>query len=413
MDLWAKVFAYLKPNHAAAVEVFEMDDTDERQKQAVSMVVTAQAHYHKLKLVCSKFKQIFQEHSELSDELILAEDNRSHMVPSALVWLRPNGSAICKFTAFYGGPIQDMLLAALSSSAPQLKYVHLSGFTKATLSGLLAFKSLKCCYLVKPVKALSLYPLRSLPCLEELSLQAGTFTRLAIPRCVTSLLIGNSFVDCVQELCSVMHLEKLVIDRSEVSRLHDLGLLACTFLHCLELDECLVTAADPANQFAVCRQAPLCIPAQLSLLTNLSHLDVDLASSDVQDFDAGWLYQMASIESLTCAVCGTIYLDKRLTQLSNLKDLQVQVIDSHDNWMIDYNDISWEALHQLTHISFAGPSSFDESILGLTSVDQLKLVSVRDFHPTNELTSKYLAILARRLAAHCPQVQFIFDKDVV
>ena len=29
-----------------------MDNTDDEQKQAVSEVVTAQAHYHKLKLVC-------------------------------------------------------------------------------------------------------------------------------------------------------------------------------------------------------------------------------------------------------------------------------------------------------------------------------------------------------------------------
>ncbi len=55
MDLWAKVFAYLKPTYAAAVELFDMGDTDEEQKDAVSTVVTAQAHYHKLKLVCSKF----------------------------------------------------------------------------------------------------------------------------------------------------------------------------------------------------------------------------------------------------------------------------------------------------------------------------------------------------------------------
>ena len=179
------------------------------------------------------------------------------------------------------------------------------------------------------------------------------------------------------------------------------------------LSECLVTAADPANQFAVRPQAPLCIPGQLSLLTNLAHLDVELASSDVQDFDAGWLYKMASLESLVCTVHRTIYLDRRLTQLSPLKELQVQVPHSHDGWMIGYINIIWEALHQSTHISFAGPSVFDQHILGLTSVDQLRLVSVWDFHPTDDITAKHLAILAHRLAAHRPQVQFTFDKDVV
>ena len=95
MDLWANIFAYLKPDHT--VDFFDWDDTDERQRQDVSELITAQAHYHKLKLVCSKFKQVFQEHSELSDEIILAEGNRSHMMPHALVWLRQKGSAIRSF----------------------------------------------------------------------------------------------------------------------------------------------------------------------------------------------------------------------------------------------------------------------------------------------------------------------------
>ncbi len=73
MDLWAKVFAYLKPNQAAAGRLFDVNDMNGEQTQYVSEVITAQAHYHKLKLVCSKFKQVFQEHSELSDELTLAE----------------------------------------------------------------------------------------------------------------------------------------------------------------------------------------------------------------------------------------------------------------------------------------------------------------------------------------------------
>ncbi len=386
-----------------------MDNTDDEQKQAVSEVVTAQAHYHKLKLVCGKFKQVFQEYSQLSDELILAEGNQSHMVPHALVWLRQSGSAISKFSAFYGGLTQDMLLAAMASSAPQLKYVHLCGLTRATLSGLLAFKDLKRLYLVKPATILNLHPLRNLPCLERLSLRSGTFHRLAIPSCMTTLLISESRIVCEQDSCSLTYLEVLGIVGSKVSSLHDLGLLACTFLQHLELRECSVKAADPANRFAVRLQAPLCIPTQLSLLTKLSKLVVDLGSSDAQDFDARWLYKMASIESLVCTTYGTICLDNRLTQLSNLQDLQVSVTEStddHDEWKIGYHAIDWEALHQLTHITFAGPSSFDESILRLASIDNLKTVSLSHFHPTDDLTARCLAMLSYRLAADRPEVDF-------
>ena len=98
-----------------------------------------------------------------------------------------------------------------------------------------------------------------------------------------------------------------------------------------------MAAADLANRFAVGLQAPMCISTQLSLLTNLSHLEMDRASCDIQDFDARWLYKMASIECLVYAIHGTLCLDNRLTQLRKLEDLQVSVVkstDDHNKWKI-------------------------------------------------------------------------------
>jgi len=201
-------------------------------------------------------------------------------------------------------------------------------------------------------------------------------------------------------------LQILAIVSSKVSSLHDLKLLACTFLDDLELGECAVTAADPANDFAVGQQGSLCIP-DLSLLTNLSHLDVSLASSDVWVFDAGWLYKMASIESLACTVHGALLFDNRLTQLSRLKDLQLSSKNSTDaRREIRCHAIEWEALHHLTHLSFAGPSSFDESILKITLIDKLRLVSLSGLRPTDNFTVTYLAMLTHRSAVHRPRVVF-------
>ena len=55
------------------------------------------------------------------------------------------------------------------------------------------------------------HPLRNLPCLEWLSLQSGTFHRLAIPSCMTSLLIGDICVVCAHEVFSLTCLKTLVI----------------------------------------------------------------------------------------------------------------------------------------------------------------------------------------------------------
>ena len=116
---------------------------------------------------------------------------------------------------------------------------------------------------------------------------------------------------------------------------------------------------------------------------------------------------MASIDTLVCSTHGTTCLDNRLTELSNLQDLQVSVTEStanHDEWKICYNAIDWDALHQLTHITFAGPSSFDESILGLALIDNSKTVSLSHFHPTDDLIARCLAMLSYRLAADRPEV---------
>ena len=111
-----------------------------------------------------------------------------------------------------------MLLAAMSSSSPQLKHVWLCDTAQAALSGLLALKHLQYCHIIKPAQALSLYPLCNLPCLVKLSLQAGAFNQVAIPCCVTSLQIEDRIVNCAQESCSVTRLQTLLIVTSQVSR---------------------------------------------------------------------------------------------------------------------------------------------------------------------------------------------------
>ncbi len=65
---------------------------------------------------------------------------------------------------------------------------------------------------------------------------------------------------------------------------------------------------------------------------------------------------MASIDTFVCTAHRTTCLDNRLTELSNLQDLQVSVTNStgdRDEWKIGYHAIDWEALHHLTHVTFA------------------------------------------------------------
>ena len=64
-EVWAKVFEYLRPNSEDAV--------DNAQTQNVAKVMTDQACFHQLKLVCSKFRDVFAEHPELSNAVNISQ----------------------------------------------------------------------------------------------------------------------------------------------------------------------------------------------------------------------------------------------------------------------------------------------------------------------------------------------------
>ena len=86
LHIWSQVFAKLRPDNTVDTRRCESIEDNDR---VVNKLMTDQACYHRLKVVCKKFQQVFQEHPELSDDPLVTATTTKHLVPSILLWLQP------------------------------------------------------------------------------------------------------------------------------------------------------------------------------------------------------------------------------------------------------------------------------------------------------------------------------------
>ena len=94
-EVWNKVFACLKPN------------CNQLDESRVYKMVTQQAQLHQLRLVCTKFNKVIEQHPELLDQLLPGHMSWQSW-PSLLRWLQryksyvrivvPSRDAVCCLT---------------------------------------------------------------------------------------------------------------------------------------------------------------------------------------------------------------------------------------------------------------------------------------------------------------------------
>ncbi len=132
-ELWMSIFESIRPNSKELVD-FRSHDRDRESK--IAALLSDQARFHQLKLVCSRFHQVFLGHPELSAEVILAEGNASNLMPSLSLWLRRFAKFVNTVTSFDISPYQEMVLGGLPCPDSKLAYAHLTGVSSAALHGL-------------------------------------------------------------------------------------------------------------------------------------------------------------------------------------------------------------------------------------------------------------------------------------
>ena len=109
VELWKRFVQSLRPDSREIVKSF-WDSADSECE--VAALLSDQARFHQLKLVCSKFYQVFLQHPELSAEVFLPKDSASDLRPSLILWLRRFGESVSDLTQL------SSLSIELASSQP-------------------------------------------------------------------------------------------------------------------------------------------------------------------------------------------------------------------------------------------------------------------------------------------------------
>ena len=127
VEVWGKVFACLKPNCKSLQDVYTRPDK----------AVAQQAQLHQLRLVCTKFNKVIEQHPELLDQLVPGRISWKFW-PSLLRWVQRYRRNVRIFMPFCNADCQTLLLGALACPSSQLTEVFLleSGYMRCQSSPL-------------------------------------------------------------------------------------------------------------------------------------------------------------------------------------------------------------------------------------------------------------------------------------
>ena len=200
LEVWAKIFEHFKP-----ISENELASGPMVRRRISSNVMEDQADFHRLKLVCSKFRDAFAEHPELSNEINI--DNTNAFMPSVLLWIQRWRSSIYRFNSFFEGQHQVIVLGALACPGSLLDSVSLTNAPADAVCALPGFSSLRRCYFLCNTDYVTdddtdddtdydtdLSPLQALPSLEELHLSFGHYSSVPSTGHLTLLRLEHGTV---------------------------------------------------------------------------------------------------------------------------------------------------------------------------------------------------------------------------
>lgn len=411
LDVWARIFQHLE-----AVNAKELTCSLLPEARRVALDTANQAHFHQLQLVCSKFRDVFAEHPDLSNRIIVSKSIAHPFIPSILLWIQRWRSSIRNVSCCSGKEHQEMLLGALACPDSMLNTIHLTKASQNSVHALPVFSSLSRCDLHGQQGHLDLTALQALPSLTELHLSVGCFNGVPAA-CLTYLFVASGIVQFSGASEQNISLETLIVTSSRLSRLHDAGLAACAALSCLHISSSVFSAAHEDDVLDLDGNGiTALIPARMSALTCLTELDMRFTACNTgMWYELDWVYSLVALRHLELEVEGAFDVHDDWTQLKDLTYLKLASIAESDNQQdcASYS-IDWEPMQALRHLEFQGAISCDTSILQLTSLQGLSCLHLTYVTACIEDdTFSTLARLMYQLAVRCPQVQVYVDKSLV
>ncbi len=389
----------------------------EHSDSRVDEAVTQQAQLHQLRLVCTKFNKVIEQHPELLDQL-LPDQKSWQSWPSLLRWLQRYRSHVRVFMPSTEADSQALLLGALACPSSQLAEVTLleSGMFHIHLLSVLT--TITKCSLPNPKEGdLDLKPLHGLHSLRYMYLQQGRYSNVPLSSHLTRLDVEEFTASCVQSGCCIPGLKNLSVYDTTLSALHGDGLSSCNGLTSLDALNCEISGSSVDAEFTVGEDHMLCTPPNLSSVTQLRRLLVAMNTCNDHVLDVSWTYGLTSLYFLKLSIEGEVTLSHDLTQLQQLTMLRVDV----EPWCDTLPglpskarfEVNWKAMHSLQHIVLSGYMILPVNFQEVSLLKDLRHVSITECQPGDCQTAVHLARLAYSLAAHKPQVQFTLKSRVV
>ncbi len=405
VEVWGKVFAFLKPNSKSLQHVYNRAD------EAV-----AQQALHQLRLVCTKFNKVVEQHPEFLDQLLPGHISWQSW-PSLLRWLQGYRCNVGVFRPFCNADCHALLLGALARPSSQLTEVFLLESGMLHIHALSVFTTITKSSLSDPEnKQMDLKPLHGLHSLQELLLENGEYSNVPLSSHLTRLDVGNSTASCVQLACCTPGLKELLVYHAKLSELHDAGLSSCSGLTSLDVFNCSISGSQTGAHFAVGEGYMLHIPPNISTLTELRRLRVAMAIVG-NGVDASWTYYLTSLCFLDLLIEGVVTLSHDLTQLQQLTKLTVAAEPFYQSdpgtATMARSEVDWKAMHNLQRRVLSGYIILLDNIQEVSLLKDLSFVSITNVHPGDCQTVDHLACLANNLAANRPHVQFKVESQIV
>jgi len=254
VEVWGKVFACLKPNCKSLQDVYARPDK----------AVAQQAQLHQLRLVCTKFNKVIEQHPELLDQLVPGRISWKSW-PSLLRWVQRYRRNVRIFMPFCNADCQTLLLGALACPSSQLTEVFLLESGMPHLYALSVFTTITKCSLSDPEnKEMDLKPLHGLHSLQDMSLEYGRYSNVPLSSQLTRLDVDNSTASCVELAYGTPGLKDLTVYNAELFALYDDGLLSCSGLTSLDVLNCAISASHTGAHFIIGKDYMLCILPNIS-----------------------------------------------------------------------------------------------------------------------------------------------------
>ncbi len=383
-DLSAKILSHMEPAVVEAARRAAIKKTDIDAGPYVC--------FHKLRLVCKRFRQVFQEHPHLSAYLFLHDGFPSESLPSLVRWLQLRSSSVQIFIATRGSPWTEAALTgmlAAGNHTSHLTTVFIQDVTYTSISVLSAFQSLTSCeFSTNSEHAMSLAPLAALPHLHQLRLSEGWFMDFDQFAHLQDLSITKALATNYEDCVFVSSLQRLSLVNSILDILHDDGMSACIALQSFTCHGSNIATRNSHDENAYLRTevgTVTCLPPDLSGLTQLIELSLHIKSVTLGQFDVSWVYALTRLQTLVLHISrGRVHvgLTNNLTALSNLVSLSLCL--PHESSIIQTERVHWHAMLSLQCLEFdAQDLYFSPSLLGLFHLKQLRSVSFVSGRPTD------------------------------